>query len=88
MRVWMVKHGNKHIDCAPPHDHPNEEWHKLMVKPILPEIGGDTVKTAAETALNELFLTWKQKLGQDILPDAVIETLRSVPGVYKHQPFE
>ena len=39
--LLVVKHGNKHIDCAPPHDHPNEEWHKLMVKPILPEIGGD-----------------------------------------------
>ncbi len=33
--LLVVKHGNKHIDCAPPHDHPNEEWHKLMVKPIL-----------------------------------------------------
>lgn len=50
---------------------------------ILPETDADTVKTAAETALNELFLTWKQKLGQDILPDAVIETLRSVSGVHK-----
>ena len=50
---------------------------------VLPETDADAVKTAPETALNELFLTWKQKLGQDILPDAVIETLRSVQGVHK-----
>lgn len=44
--LLVVKHGNKHIDCAPPHDHPNEEWHKLMVKPILPEIEAMRVTSA------------------------------------------
>ena len=30
--LLVVKGGNKHIVCAPPHDHPNEEWRSLLVK--------------------------------------------------------
>lgn len=30
--LLVIKGGNKHIACAPPHDHPNEEWRSLMVK--------------------------------------------------------
>lgn len=30
--LLIIKGGNKHIVCAPPHDHPNEEWRKLLVK--------------------------------------------------------
>ena len=31
--LLVIKGGNKHIICAPPHDHPNEEWRRLLVKP-------------------------------------------------------
>ena len=31
--LLVIKGGNKHVDCAPPHDHPNEEWQPLLVKP-------------------------------------------------------
>ena len=63
--LLVVKHGNKHINCAPPHDHPNEEWHKLMVKPILPEIGGDEGHISRrDTAdlLNQLILESQELL--------------------------
>ena len=30
--LLVIKGGNKHIVCAPPHDHPNEEWRRLLVK--------------------------------------------------------
>ena len=30
--LLVIKGGNKHIVCAPPHDHPNEEWKPLLVK--------------------------------------------------------
>jgi 2,3-bisphosphoglycerate-independent phosphoglycerate mutase len=30
--LLVIKGGNKHIECAPPHDHPNEEWRGLLVK--------------------------------------------------------
>lgn len=31
--LLIIKNGNKHIVCAPPHDHPEEEWRPLLVKP-------------------------------------------------------
>ncbi len=31
--LLIIRGGNKHIECAPPHDHPNEVWRKLLVKP-------------------------------------------------------
>lgn len=31
--LLVIKGGSKHIICAPPHDHPNEEWKPLLVKP-------------------------------------------------------
>ena len=30
--LLVIKGGNKHIVCAPPHDHPNEPWRPLLVK--------------------------------------------------------
>ena len=30
--LLVIRGGNKHIECAPPHDHPNEEWQQLLVK--------------------------------------------------------
>ncbi len=30
--LLVIKGGNKHIVCSPPHDHPNEPWRPLLVK--------------------------------------------------------
>ena len=56
--LLVIKGGNKHIVCAPPHDHPNEEWRPLLVKPEVPE--------AQETAdlLNELILKSQELLAK------------------------
>ena len=35
--LLVIKGGSKHIACAPPHDHPNEEWRQLLVKAETPE---------------------------------------------------
>ena len=32
--LLVIRGGSKHIVCAPPHDHPNEPWHPLLVKPV------------------------------------------------------
>ena len=64
--LLIIKGGNKHIVCAPPHDHPNEEWRPLLVKP---EEGwadrhdGNRM-TAQETAdlVNDLILRSQQLL--------------------------
>lgn len=31
--LLVVRGGNKHVVCAPPHDHPNEAWRNLLVSP-------------------------------------------------------
>ena len=30
--LLVIRGGNKHILCSPPHDHPDEEWNPLLVK--------------------------------------------------------
>ena len=52
--LLVIKGGSKHIVCAPPHDHPNEEWRSLLVKPEEGVSGeGQEVREypAAETSL-------------------------------------
>ena len=56
--LLVIKGGSKHIVCAPPHDHPNEEWKALLVKaednaPI--ETGRLTAQDTANL-INELIL--------------------------------
>ena len=42
--LLVIKGGNKHIVCAPPHDHPNEAWRPLLVTPApLSSPEGDTI---------------------------------------------
>ena len=38
--LLVIKGGNKHIVCAPPHDHPNEAWRGLLVT-VSPKLGDD-----------------------------------------------
>ena len=56
--LLVIKGGNKHIVCAPPHDHPNEEWKPLLVKAEIPE--------AQETAdlINDLILKSQELLAK------------------------
>lgn len=64
--LLVVKGGSKHIVCSPPHDHPNEPWLPLLVKP---ESGVSTESgrlSPAETAdlLNELILKSQELLAE------------------------
>ena len=64
--LLIIKGGNKHIVCAPPHDHPNQEWYPLLVKPESQNAvhhAGSIRLSPEETAdlLNELILK-SQKL--------------------------
>ena len=72
--LLVVKGGNKHIVCAPPHDHPNEPWRPLLVKPEVSATSGSVVRgSAADTSrlspqqtadlINELILR-----SQELLP--------------------
>ncbi|MBQ8466130.1 MAG: cofactor-independent phosphoglycerate mutase [Prevotella sp.] len=41
--LLVIKGGNKHIVCAPPHDHPNEPWRPLLVSPATCSVGCDSI---------------------------------------------
>ncbi len=56
--LLVIKGGNKHIVCAPPHDHPNEEWRPLLVKAEIPE----AQKTA--DLINDLILRSQELLAK------------------------
>ena len=63
--LLVIKGGNKHIECAPPHDHPNEEWRPLLVKPEAGLVGSDC-DAAQQTAdlLNELIIKSQELLAR------------------------
>lgn len=76
--LLVIRNANKHIVCAPPHDHPDEPWLPLMVKP---EPGWENKHdgarmTAQEMAnlINDLILK-----SQEILPHTDKETLSIWP---------
>ena len=50
--LLIIKGGNKHIVCSPPHDHPGEEWRPLLTSPSAapfcsPRKGGEDVELPA-----------------------------------------
>ena len=63
--LLIIKGGNKHIQCAPPHDHPNEPWRRLLVTPESSLVGSDIV-AAQRTAslLNTLILRSQELLAK------------------------
>lgn len=71
--LLVIKGGNKHIICNPPHDHPNEDWQPLLVSPenIERPYNQEDLETQArlsptETAelLNELILKSQELLAK------------------------
>ncbi len=64
--LLVIKGGNKHIICNPPHDHPNEEWRPLLVKAAdhAPQKEGQL--SAQETAdlINDLILKSQELLAK------------------------
>lgn len=70
--LLIIKGGNKYINCAPPHDHPNEEWRKLLIRP---EKGHEHEALDTTTLLNELIIK-----SQDVLYDAPLNVKRRAEG--------
>lgn len=70
--LLIIKGGNKYINCAPPHDHPNEEWRKLLIRP---EKGHEHEALDTTTLLNELIIK-----SQDVLYNAPLNVKRRAEG--------
>ena len=74
--LLVINGGNKHIVCSPPHDHPDQPWQPLLVKP---EEGGEEEgrMTPQETAdlINDLILK-----SQKILEEHPINKQRQAEG--------
>lgn len=70
--LLIIKGGNKHITCAPPHDHPNEEWRGLLVKP---EKGYEHEALQTAILLNELIVK-----SQEVLYNAPLNIRRRSEG--------
>ena len=64
--LLVIKGGSKHIVCAPPHDHPNEEWRPLLVKAVEQAPMEQGRLSAQQTAdlLNELILKSQELLAR------------------------
>lgn len=58
--LLVIKGGNKHIVCNPPHDHPNEPWRPLLVKA---EEGYEEEAEETVQLMNDLILK-----SQELLP--------------------
>ena len=67
--LLVIKGGNKDIVCAPPHDHPNEEWRPLLVKPdsVASDSIADTHRLSAQQTadlINDLILKSQELLAK------------------------
>lgn len=74
--LLVIKHASKHVVCAPPHDHPGEEWKPLLVKPEPNAPGEEGRMSAEETAelINHLILR-----SQELLADHPFNHGRHAP---------
>ena len=67
--LLVIKGGNKHIVCAPPHDHPYEEWRPLLVKAesVVSGFPADTSRLSPQQTadlINELILRSQELLAK------------------------
>lgn len=64
--LLVIKGGNKKVNCAPPHDHPNELWEPLLPKAIDHSQSAVKHESAEETAslLTELILKSQELLAK------------------------
>ena len=74
--LLVIKHASKHVVCAPPHDHPGEEWKPLLVKPEPNAPGEEGRMSAEETAelINHLILR-----SQELMADHPFNQGRHAP---------
>lgn len=75
--LLVIRGGNKHIICSPPHDHPDEPWQPLLVKADDDPTNDPNRLTPQQTAdlINDLILK-----SQQLLADHPINLARRAEG--------
>lgn len=78
--LLIIKGGSKYIECAPPHDHPNEAWRPLLVRPQANMRKENGRMTPAETSelINRLILKSQQLLASHPLNKSRKEKANSI----------
>lgn len=71
--LLVIHGGNKHVDCAPPHDHPNEEWRGLLVKPEAGYEGNTAEEYYTDASGNQHRRMTPQETA-DLLNDLIIKS--------------
>ena len=69
--LLVIKGGNKHIVCAPPHDHPNEAWRDLLVKP---DTSHSTLHTPHSTLLTPHSTLLTPQQTADLLNEMILKS--------------
>lgn len=72
--LLVIKGGNKHVTCCPPHDHPNEEWKPLMPKAVTPEA------QATAELLNDLIIRSQSVLNAETADGCIFSIWPWSPG--------
>ena len=90
--LLIIKGGNKYVDCAPPHDHPNEEWKPLLVKPMegvdAALLAGNSDKTPAEdVAENGGSLSDEYRMSAQQTADLLNELILKSQEILENHPF-
>ncbi len=72
--LLVIKGGNKHIVCAPPHDHPNEAWRELLVKPDTPHSSLPTPHSSLHTPHSPLPERLTPQQTADLLNEMILKS--------------
>ncbi len=72
--LLVIKGGNKHIVCAPPHDHPNEAWRELLVKPATPHSSLHTPHSSLHTHPSPLPERLTPQQTADLLNEMILKS--------------
>ena len=83
--LLVIKGGNKHIVCAPPHDHPNEEWKPLLVKPAADNAVSGSLTDGQSVAMQ--FPADTQRLSPKATADLINELILKSQELLAKHPY-
>ena len=85
--LLVIKGGNKHIVCAPPHDHPNEEWRRLTPYPLPEREGSNYSQDDEETKKVTTPRPHREGLGAGRTADLINELILKSQELLAKHPY-